>query len=273
MPTSRVRRAPRVSGMTTALLFDLDDTLVVEEPAAAAAFLATAQVAARRYDVDPAVLARRRVPRARDFWRAGPAYAYGEDTLGMSSWEALWCRWEGDGAEVRACREWAAGYRTRGLAHRARRPRHCRPGAGRAARGAIRYRAPPAPRGVRRRPPGPRRPAPHACTGARSPTARRASSARSWPEAGWPRTTSTSIVISGDLGAGKPEPRDLRAYARVARCDGRPGGHDWRQHGTRHRGRRAAWDPRHLAEPRRRAPASAERSPPDLDPRRAPSVI
>jgi putative hydrolase of the HAD superfamily len=98
--------------VTKAILFDLDDTLVVEEPAAAAAFLATAHVAARRYAVDPAELARTARSRARDIWRASPAYAYGEDTIGMSSWEALWCRWEGDGAEVRACREWAAGYRT-----------------------------------------------------------------------------------------------------------------------------------------------------------------
>jgi putative hydrolase of the HAD superfamily len=98
--------------MTTAILFDLDDTLVVEQPAAAAAFLATAHVAARRHAVDPAVLARTARTRARELWRAGPAYAYGEDTIGMSSWEALWCNWEGDGAEVRVCREWAAGYRT-----------------------------------------------------------------------------------------------------------------------------------------------------------------
>jgi putative hydrolase of the HAD superfamily len=99
--------------VTAAVLIDLDDTLVVEEPAAAAAFLATAHVAARRHAVDPAALARTARTRAREIWRASPAYAYGEDTIGMSSWEALWCRWEGDHAEVRACREWAAGYRTK----------------------------------------------------------------------------------------------------------------------------------------------------------------
>jgi putative hydrolase of the HAD superfamily len=98
--------------VTKAILLDLDDTLVVEEPAAAAAFLATAHVAARRHAVDPAVLARDARARARELWRASPAYAYGEDTIGMSSWEALWCRWEGDSDEVRACREWATGYRT-----------------------------------------------------------------------------------------------------------------------------------------------------------------
>jgi phosphoserine phosphatase len=96
----------------SAILFDLDDTLVVEEPAADAAFLATAQVAAGRHPLDAAALARSARRRARELWRAGPAYTYGEDTIGMSSWEALWCRWEGENADVRFCREWAVGYRT-----------------------------------------------------------------------------------------------------------------------------------------------------------------
>jgi putative hydrolase of the HAD superfamily len=95
-----------------AVLFDLDDTLVVEEPAAAAAFLATAAVAAARHTVDAEALARSARSRARELWRASAAYAYGEDTIGMSSWEALWCRWEGPSAEIRSCREWATGYRT-----------------------------------------------------------------------------------------------------------------------------------------------------------------
>jgi putative hydrolase of the HAD superfamily len=98
--------------VTSAILFDLDDTLVVEEPAADAAFLATAKLAAARYPVDVPALARTARARARELWRAGPAYAYGEDTIGMSSWEALWCRWEGEADDVRFCREWAVGYRT-----------------------------------------------------------------------------------------------------------------------------------------------------------------
>jgi len=96
----------------SAILFDLDDTLVVEEPAADAAFLATAQVAADRHPLDAAGLARSARQRARELWRAGPAYAYGEGTIGMSFWEALWCRWEGESPDVRACRDWADGYRT-----------------------------------------------------------------------------------------------------------------------------------------------------------------
>ncbi len=48
--------------MKWALLFDLDDTLVVEEPAAVAAFLATAQVAVahhHRVEADRLALAAR----------------------------------------------------------------------------------------------------------------------------------------------------------------------------------------------------------------------
>ena len=31
--------------------------------------------------------------------------------IGISSWEALWCRYEGDDEELRALREWAPGFR------------------------------------------------------------------------------------------------------------------------------------------------------------------
>ena len=84
------------------------------------------------------------------------------------------------------------GLQRRGLADRARRPRRRRHRACRGARRAVRRRAPPAPPGVRRRTPRPRPPAPDARARTASPTEHRASSARSWPGAGSPRTTSTS---------------------------------------------------------------------------------
>ena len=129
-------------------------------------FLATADVAAARHALDPAALARGARARARELWRAGPAYDYGEARIGMSSWEALWCRWEG---EPPRCGSSGSGRRATagrpgGSPRRPRRRRHraC-PG----ARRAVRRRAPPAPRGVRRRAPRARRPAPHARAGAR----------------------------------------------------------------------------------------------------------
>ncbi|HEX5899165.1 MAG TPA: HAD family hydrolase [Solirubrobacteraceae bacterium] len=96
--------------MTRALLLDLDDTLIVEEPAAVAAFAATARVAAERHPLDAAALALDARARARGIWRAAPHYRFCR-RIGISSWEGLFCRYEGDGHELRALREWAPGYR------------------------------------------------------------------------------------------------------------------------------------------------------------------
>ncbi len=93
-----------------ALLVDLDDTLVLEEPAAVAAFAATAAVAAERHPVDAARLAVDARMRARELWRAGPVWPFCK-RIGISSWEGLWCRYEGDGEELRALRAWAPGFR------------------------------------------------------------------------------------------------------------------------------------------------------------------
>ncbi len=96
--------------MTRALLLDLDDTLIVEEPAAVAAFAATARVAAERHPLDPAALALDARARAREIWRAAPHHPFCR-RIGISSWEGLFCRYEGDGDELRALRDWAPGYR------------------------------------------------------------------------------------------------------------------------------------------------------------------
>jgi phosphoserine phosphatase len=93
--------------MAGALLFDLDDTLVLEEPAAAAAFEATARTVP---GVDAARLAADARSHARALWRAAPTYPYCR-RIGLSSSEGLWCRFEGDVAEIRALRTWAPAYR------------------------------------------------------------------------------------------------------------------------------------------------------------------
>jgi putative hydrolase of the HAD superfamily len=96
--------------MKRALLFDLDETLMVEEPAAVAAFTATAQFAATRYEIDSELLASGARSRARELWYAAPTHGYCM-RVGISSWEGLWCRFEGDGPDVRALREWSPTYR------------------------------------------------------------------------------------------------------------------------------------------------------------------
>jgi putative hydrolase of the HAD superfamily len=93
-----------------ALLFDLDDTLVIEEPAATASFTATAQAASTRYQLDAERLALTARERARELWYATPAHPYCM-RVGISSWEGLWCRFEGDDPDVRWLREWSPRYR------------------------------------------------------------------------------------------------------------------------------------------------------------------
>ena len=96
--------------MIRAVLLDLDDTLVVEEAAAQATFAATAASAAQRYPLDAAALARAARERARELWRAAPTYPYCS-RVGISSWEGLWCRFEGDAEDLPALRRWAPAYR------------------------------------------------------------------------------------------------------------------------------------------------------------------
>jgi len=94
-----------------ALVFDLDDTLVVEKASAAAALLTTAEMAARRYDLDPAALRDSVRETCCELWyHHCPARAYVVE-IGISSWEALWSRFEGDNEHLATLRAWAADYR------------------------------------------------------------------------------------------------------------------------------------------------------------------
>ncbi len=95
--------------MKRALLFDLDETLMVEEPAAEAAFLASAQLAVE-HGADLRALATDARARARELWYAAPTHGYCM-RVGISSWEGLWCRFEGEHPDVRALRDWSPTYR------------------------------------------------------------------------------------------------------------------------------------------------------------------
>jgi putative hydrolase of the HAD superfamily len=96
--------------VTRAVLLDLDDTLVVEEAAAVTAFAATAAVAAERHPIDAAALAPTARARARELWWAAPTHPYCR-RIGVSSWEGLWCRFEGEDGDLPALRRWAPEYR------------------------------------------------------------------------------------------------------------------------------------------------------------------
>lgn len=94
-----------------ALIFDLDDTLVVEKDSAAAAFRATCALAARRCDLDPEALHATVRETCRKLWHHHcPARAYVVE-IGISSWEALWARFGGDNDHLATLRAWASDYR------------------------------------------------------------------------------------------------------------------------------------------------------------------
>ena len=93
-----------------ALIFDLDDTLVVEEASAEAAFLTTCELARTRYTIAPDHLHTSVRVVCRQLWHACPVRPYCV-AVGISSWEALWARFQGEDENLRFLRDWAPTYR------------------------------------------------------------------------------------------------------------------------------------------------------------------
>ena len=93
-----------------ALLLDLDDTLIPDESAAEDAFLAACDPVAERFGLDPASVARAARTGARQIWRASDHINYCQ-SIGISSWEGLWAGFTGDTPELRKLHAWAPTYR------------------------------------------------------------------------------------------------------------------------------------------------------------------
>ena len=92
------------------ILFDLDDTLVIEGAAADAAFLATCEHANKPYGIDPQALHQSVRYHARELWRASATITYCR-AIGISSWEGLWARFFGDDPTLKKLHAWAPTYR------------------------------------------------------------------------------------------------------------------------------------------------------------------
>jgi putative hydrolase of the HAD superfamily len=93
-----------------ALVFDMDDTLVVEMATAEAVFLETCEWARKRFGIDPGDLHATLRETCRSLWRNAPARQYCVD-VGISSWEGLWGDFLGDDENLQALRAWAPHYR------------------------------------------------------------------------------------------------------------------------------------------------------------------
>ncbi len=99
-----------MNDIVQAIIFDLDDTLIVEEPGAEAAFMEICKQAEQYCGVDASKLCTVVRETARDIWHQSPARPYCVE-IGISSWEGLVARFEGDDPNLRVLREWAPHYR------------------------------------------------------------------------------------------------------------------------------------------------------------------
>ncbi len=92
-----------------AVIFDLDNTLIVEEAHARHSVRAAAGVST---DLDPDVLEPTVLSVARAAWSEGPHHQVALD-LGIASWEGLWSTFEGCHSCLDGLAAWAPGYRRR----------------------------------------------------------------------------------------------------------------------------------------------------------------
>lgn len=92
------------------ILFDLDDTLVIEQASADAAFLATSDHANKKYGCDPKQLSKVVRDNARKLWYGAPTIDYCLN-VGISSWEGLWARFSGEDSNLQYLNKWAPEYR------------------------------------------------------------------------------------------------------------------------------------------------------------------
>lgn len=93
-----------------ALLFDLDDTLAVDEAVSHETFAHVAAEASSRFGVDPARFASDAMATARELWAAGTCHGFCR-SIGISAFECLWGGFSGEDPELTALRNWATAYR------------------------------------------------------------------------------------------------------------------------------------------------------------------
>lgn len=93
-----------------AILFDLDDTLAVDEAVSHESFAHVATIASKNFGVDEAVFARDAMAIARDLWASGECRPYCRE-IGISAFECLWGGFSGESPELSALRGWAQAYR------------------------------------------------------------------------------------------------------------------------------------------------------------------
>ncbi len=94
-----------------AVLFDLDDTVLVEVASAEAAFIDTCRLVQDKFGLDPHDFHTILRQKAKKIWYdASPAREYCV-RVSVSHWEGLWARYEGADPELKILHDWAGTYR------------------------------------------------------------------------------------------------------------------------------------------------------------------
>jgi putative hydrolase of the HAD superfamily len=93
-----------------AILFDLDDTLIVDEAVSSAALDATAQRAMKEVGATVETFRRDARAHAKRLHADSPVYPYCR-RIGISAFECLWGKFLGDTPDLTALREWSQTYR------------------------------------------------------------------------------------------------------------------------------------------------------------------
>jgi FMN phosphatase YigB (HAD superfamily) len=100
----------RVLEKIDTILFDLDDTLIVEYQSAEDSFVETIKLLDSPIDTGDFLQTIRK--QAREEWYKMPTIDYSK-RIGISSWEALWADFTGDHEQLKKLRELVPGYRLR----------------------------------------------------------------------------------------------------------------------------------------------------------------
>ncbi len=95
-----------------ALIFDLDETIMPDNPSAEGAAVAAAEIAGNRLGIDADDLAASLFESARALWRASDLSPHARD-LGASSWEGLWGDFDDPDPRLQALARWLPEFRLR----------------------------------------------------------------------------------------------------------------------------------------------------------------
>jgi FMN phosphatase YigB (HAD superfamily) len=91
------------------ILFDLDDTLVIEYESAHQSIIATSEYVKNEYRVCPEQLCNKLKQKARELWHELPTYEYCLK-IGISSWEGLWAKFLGDHEQIKQLNRLSGNY-------------------------------------------------------------------------------------------------------------------------------------------------------------------